>query len=147
MDRKIICPLSYGIQDYAREIIQYGSGKLDNNFVPLTDFMPIEEYNKIISSCSIVIMNHLRQQAVGNIVIMMYFGAKIFLNKENPVYEFFKNNGAVVFSMEELNGANMNKGLTEQEKNINKAILQKYWSRDVMNEKTKNLINTMNKDF
>lgn len=32
---------------------------------------------------------------------MMYFGAKVFLNKENPVYEFFKNNDAIVFSMEE----------------------------------------------
>ena len=91
-------------------------------------------------------MNHLRQQAVGNIVTMMYFGAKIFLNKENPVYDFFINIGAVIFSMEELNYENINLRLTKEEIEINKIILKKYWSRDIMVEKTKKLIELLNKD-
>lgn len=91
--RKIICPLSYGNKKYGQEVTNYAKYKFNDKFEPLIDFMPIEDYNKIISSCSVVVMNHLRQQAVGNIVIMLYFGAKVFLNKENPVYEFFINNG------------------------------------------------------
>lgn len=142
-NRKVICPLSYGSKEYANEIINYGNQTLGISFEPLTDFMPIDKYNEIISSCSIVVMNHLRQQAVGNIVIMLYFGAKVFLNRENPVYEFFKNNGAVIFSMDELTDKTIDMKLTREEKYINKEVLKKYWARDVMLEKTKNLINTM----
>lgn len=144
-NRKVICPLSYGLEEYAKEVINYGSTTLGDKFKYLINFMKIEEYNQIISTCSIVVMNHLRQQALGNIVIMLYFGAKVFLNKENPVYEFFKNNGAVIFSMEELTDKNIDIGLTEQDKNTNKEVLKKYWTRDVMLEKTKNLIETMRK--
>ena len=144
-NRKIICPLSYGSEEYAKEVINYGKKKFGDKFEPLVDFMKIEEYNQIISTCSIVVMNHLRQQAVGNIIIMMYFGAKVFLNKENPVYKFFKSNGAIIFSMEELTNENIKTELTEYEKNINKEILKKYWSRDVILKKTKNLIETMRK--
>lgn len=142
-NRKVICPLSYGEKEYGNKIIEYGKSKLNSKFEALVDFMPIEQYNRTISSCSVVVMNHLRQQALGNIVIMMYFGAKIFLNKENPIYEFFKNNGAVVFSMEELSNENINKDLTKYEKDVNREALKKYWSRDVILDKTKKLIETM----
>jgi dTDP-N-acetylfucosamine:lipid II N-acetylfucosaminyltransferase len=142
-DKKIISPLSYGDKDYANKIISYGNNKLMDKFEPLTDFMPIKRYNQILSSCSIVIMNHLRQQAVGNVIVMMYFGAKVFLNKENPVYEFFKNNDAILFSMEELTSENINNELTKEEKNINRKILIKHWSKDVILKKTKKLIETM----
>lgn len=141
--RKIICPLSYGSKDYADRIIAYGTKKLSLTFEPLKSFMEIDQYNKIISSCSVVIMNHIRQQAVGNIVIMMYFGAKIFLNKENPVYTFFKKNGAVIFCMEELTNEQVNNELTEEEKVINRELLKKHWSQKTMLEKTQNLIQTM----
>lgn len=138
--RKVICPLSYGDEKYANEIIRYGKSSIGREFEPLLNFLPISEYNKIISSCSVVIMNHIRQQAVGNIVIMMYFGAKIFLNQENPVYAFFKNNGAIVFSTDEINNNNIEKALTSEEKKINREVLKKHWSRDVMFNKTKQLI-------
>ena len=142
-DRKVICPLSYGLDNYAKEIINYAEKKLGDKFDPLINFIKIEEYNQIISTCSIVIMNHLRQQAVGNIVIMMFFGAKVFLNKENPTYDFFKNNGAVIFSMDELTDENINIELTEEQKNTNKEVLKKYWTRDVMLDKTRKLIQTI----
>ncbi|WP_121628875.1 TDP-N-acetylfucosamine:lipid II N-acetylfucosaminyltransferase [Poseidonibacter antarcticus] len=142
-NRQVICPLSYGLEDYAKEVIRHGETVLSNNFEALIDFMKIEEYNKIISTCSIVVMNHLRQQAVGNIVIMMYFGAKVFLNKDNPVYDFFINNGAIVFSMEELTNKNINIDLTEEEKIINKEMLKKYWAKEIILEKTKKLIKIM----
>ncbi|MDD2886295.1 MAG: TDP-N-acetylfucosamine:lipid II N-acetylfucosaminyltransferase [Aliarcobacter sp.] len=142
-DKKIICPLSYGDKDYANKIILYGNTKLMDKFEPLIDFMSIEKYNQTLSSCSIVIMNHLRQQALGNIILMIYFGAKVFLNKENPVYEFFKNNGAIVFSIEELTSENINNELTKKEKNINKEVLIKHWSKGVILQKTKKLIETM----
>jgi len=140
--RQIIVPLSYGNIEYRDQVIKYGENVLEN-FNPLINFMHIDEYNKIISTCSIVIMNHLRQQAVGNIVIMLYFGAKIYLNRENPVYDFFKRHNAIIFSIDELTNESINMKLTKDEIDTNRNILRMYWSRSVIMGKTKKLINLM----
>jgi len=142
-DSKIIAPLSYGNIAYRDKIIKVGKYIYGKQFIPLINFMSKEEYNKIISSCSNVIMNHTRQQALGNIIIMMYVGAKIFLRKENPVYSFFKNNNAIIFSIEELNNENFKRILAEAEIKQNREILISYWSRKVILQKTKKLIETM----
>lgn len=144
-NRKVITPLSYGGDiKYAQEVIRYGKKNLPDSFEPLTDFMNIDEYNKLISTCSVVIMNHLRQQALGNIISMLYFGAKVFLNKINPVYSFLINAGAIVYSMEELNSTTINSLLTKEEHEKNKKVLEAYWAKKVMIKKTKQLIKTVN---
>ncbi|WP_277640145.1 TDP-N-acetylfucosamine:lipid II N-acetylfucosaminyltransferase [Wolinella succinogenes] len=139
-DRKIICPLSYGNMHYAERIKNRGQFLFGDNFVPINDFLPISEYNKIIGSCSIVIMNHLRQQALGNILAMMYFGAKIFLNSENPIFHFLKRNGAVIFSLEELNNTSIMDGISDREIGTNREFLLGYWSENSVVRKTEKLI-------
>lgn len=102
-DRKVIAPLSYGDKVYAQTIIKNGKNSFGiQGFIPLIDFMPIYKYNEIIKSCSFVIMNHYRQQAFGNIIASLWYGAKVFLNKENNIYIFLKRNGFIVFSMTDL---------------------------------------------
>lgn len=142
-NKDIICPLSYGVDAYRDEICSVGNKLFNSQFNALTGFMPIDEYINILSSCSIVIMNHIRQQALGNIIIMLYLGAKVFLRKENPVYIFFKNEGAKIYSIEALekNSELINDKITEEDIALNKSILRKYWSRNVIQEKTKVLIN------
>lgn len=144
--RKIIVPLSYGDEIYKNEIIRYGKNIFEDNFYPLVDFIPLNEYYKIISSCSIVVMNHLRQQGMGNIIIMMFLGAKIFLNKENPAYQSLKNMGTIIFSMDELNNENICYNLTQEEIEINKNVLKNIYSKDAILDKTKDLIDIVMKD-
>jgi hypothetical protein len=146
-DRKIICPLSYGDPEYGKIVEMKAKEQFGDKVDTLATFLPINEYNKIISSCSVVVMNHLRQQAVGNIVSMLFLGAKVFLNKKNPVYDFFKNNGAVIFSIDELTDDSIGTILSEDEKHINKEVLKKYWTRDVILEKTRSLIYTLRKEI
>jgi hypothetical protein len=71
----------------------------------------------------------------------------VFLNKKNPVYDFFKNNGAVIFSIDELTDDSIGTILSEDEKHINKEVLKKYWTRDVMLEKTRSLIYALKKEI
>lgn len=141
-DRKIITPLSYCDPEYRTCIIREGAKLFFNNFMPLTDFMPIDEYLNIISSCSIIIMNHIRQQALGNIITMMYLGASVFLKKENPIYIFFKKEGAIIFNLDELekNHKLFDFRLSEDDVEKNKDILKFHWSRDKSHLKTKKLI-------
>ena len=140
--RSVIAPLSYGIQEYRDVIISRGKEKLRESFLPLVDFMPKDEYHQMIASCSIVIMNHLRQQAMGNIITMMYLGAKIFLNPKNPALDFFLNEGAYVFSIDILS-VDSDKAfepLSTEQIVQNRKILEKHWSAKVVEEKTRTLI-------
>lgn len=137
--RKVVAPLSYGDLAYKNYIIGQSKATLGSAFTPLIDFMPIDDYIEILQSCSIVIMNHLRQQALGNIVIALYLGAKVFLNKENPIYQFFINLDAVIYDIESL-GSEMDSKLTQPQIDKNRQILQEYWGREVILDKTTNII-------
>jgi hypothetical protein len=97
-DRKMVTPLSYGCPRYAREIKSEGTKQFGDRFVPLTSFLPIEEYNLIMSNCGIVIMNHYRPQAVGNIIAALYMGSKVFLNDTN-IYQYFNDLGCHIYSI------------------------------------------------
>jgi len=140
--RRLIMPLSYGDSNYATYIT---STMLKNNIpiTPLLNFMPLEEYNQIIFTCSIVIMNHKRQQGLGNIVALMYRGAKIFLNEDNPVYQYYKEKGAILFSINELNNKSIALPLSKKEIETNRKILKENLSAETMIKKTRNLIEIM----
>jgi len=142
--RKIIVPLNYGDVEYRNQIVHYGMKDFGDSFVPLIKFMPINDYLATISSCSIVIMNHLRQQAIGNIVIMLYLGAKVFLDPENPVFDFFKKQGAYIYALEEL-ATEIDSRLLPDQVEHNRTILRTNWSRNVILKKTKDIIAKLEK--
>lgn len=141
---KIITPLSYGNAVYRDSIMENGK-KMGNIFTPLIDFMPPKDYLKLISSCRYVIMNHLRQQAMGNIVMMMNLGASIFLNPENPAYSFFVDRGAHVFRVDDLSPSRNFRDfdLTDEQIEKNRSILKDHWGREEILQKTKKLIDVV----
>jgi hypothetical protein len=99
-NRQVNIPLSYGNTSYANSIIQYAKNVLPNNNKPLTDFLHLQEYNVLLSNCGIVIMNHYRQQAVGNVLAALYLGAKVFLNN-TTFYQYLKRIGCVIFLIDD----------------------------------------------
>lgn len=138
-DRKIICPLNYGDYDYRKVVTLEGAKRFGSNFVPLNDYMSINDYVKLIKTCSLVVMGHLRQQALGNIIIMMYLGAKVFLDKNNPIYIFFNKESAHIFSLEQL-PFESNTRLNYASIKHNQDVLHRHWSRSAISVKTKELI-------
>lgn len=141
-DRQVVAPLSYGNPQLVENLTAIGNEYFAGNFEPLMTFMPIEDYVSIIKKCGYVIMNHVRQQAVGNIVIMLYLGARVFVRQENPVYKFFKKAGVVLSTVQELESDPelLNKPLTEEERTRNRAFVSDYWSREKAYERTHKLI-------
>lgn len=127
-NRRIICPLSYGNSCYADLVENYGRKKFGLDFVPLRTFLSYQEYLKILQDCSAVIMNQVRQQAVGNISLMLFMGARIFLNEDNPLYEFYNDMGITVNSIRELseNPCLLDRTVSEQEIIKNRTILRKW---------------------
>ena len=141
-DKKIIVPLSYGNTRYRDIVSKRGKKLWGDSCIPIADFMPIQDYVNLVKSCSVVIMNHIRQQALGNIAIMMHLGATVFLRKQNPIYGFFKEEGAHIYAFDDLinNHELINIRLSNSEVEANRTILRKHWSRDAIHVKTRNLI-------
>ncbi|RTE65232.1 4-alpha-L-fucosyltransferase (Fuc4NAc transferase) [Amphritea opalescens] len=141
-NRYLIAPLSYGDKNYGEKISSIGNELFGKKFKPLTEFMPVKDYVATIRKCGYVIMNHKRQQAVGNIVIMLYLGARVFLREENPTYLFLKEQGVLLSSVQELEKdfSLLEKPLSVEEKETNKRLVSEYWGRDNAIRQTKNLI-------
>ena len=133
--RKLIVPLSYGDMSYAKKVVTVGSRSFPENFEPLVDFLSLKEYNRYISRCSVVIMGHRRQQAVGNVLVMLYRGAKVYLDKNNTLYAYLKRIGLAVYSVQEdLDQGNdqVFSALPTLAKQTNRAILEAEIGQDVL---------------
>ncbi|MFC0876842.1 TDP-N-acetylfucosamine:lipid II N-acetylfucosaminyltransferase [Saccharicrinis sp. FJH2] len=144
--RKIIVPLSYGDNKYQKQILAKGRSILKQNFHPVLNLMPIDEYNNIVCSCNVVIMNHIRPQAFGNILTSLWLGARVYLNKENTIYSFFKDLGILIFSIDEdldHSKSTTLSALNEHEVEHNKKILIEVFSYEKAIERTREIIHTI----
>ena len=125
-EKRIYCPLSYGNEAYRNLIIDVGAKELSQNFTPLVDFIPLREYNNLVKSCGIVIMNHKRQQAFGNIITMLYYGAKIFLDEQNSIFHYLTRIGIRVHSIQkdlEIFTSETLNNLTIEQQEANRKII------------------------
>lgn len=97
---KIVVPLSYGLNEYIDAVKTMGAELFGDSFYPLEDFIPLVEYNKVLREIDVAIFYNYRQQALGNIVALLYMGAKVYLSNKNPIYHFFKRMDVVIFDFD-----------------------------------------------
>jgi len=129
--RKVIVPLCYGDVNYAKKVIALGEKLLGESFVPLTKFSSLSEYNQIISGCGNVVMNHVRQQAVGNISAALLRGGKVYLRPENSIYKYYTRLGIKLFSLhDDLTRDNLDLKLSPEDIERNREIMSSVWARE-----------------
>lgn len=136
----LIIPLSYGDKKYAQVVKRYAQKRFKGEVLALENFMPFDRYMQVISSCSLVIMPHKRQQGVGNIVMLINLGAKVFLDKDNLLYDYLKEKGFVIFTLEDVLSPSFQVRLTAMQIAINKKLLYETWGERSILAKTKALI-------
>lgn len=141
-NRKLVVSLSYGCSRYKYFINLCGKIIFKNSFSPLLEFLPIEEYNRNLLSCNVMIFNHRRAQAIGNIIFGIWAGHKVFLRKCNPVYRYLKSLNVEVYSIEEdLLVENIS--TLEKEKQINnREIIMQYYSEKQIQRNYSEIIET-----
>lgn len=140
-DRSLYIPLSYGWgKEYICEVKKTAYTLFGSNFMPLDSFMPIEQYKSIIYSCNVAIYYHRRQQAIFNINNSLASGCKVFLNEENPVFQFYKKLGLVIFSVQkDLSQESINTPLRYEDAESNRRIIQKRYSQDTYKNNLENI--------
>ncbi len=143
IERKIIVPLSYGESYYRERVIKLGLDMFGERFVPLTNFMPLDQYTSTIQTCGFVMMNHLRQQAMGNIVIALHMGAKVYINKGSPLVSWLMKRGVIFGLTDNLDM----KPLNENDRKNNREIMYSNWGREIQAIKTRRLVDTILRRF
>lgn len=83
----ILIPLSYGDGEYADWITSKAKKVFGDAVICLREFLPYHEYLERINRCGLVVMNHARQQALGNIFWALSSGKQVFLNPGGVNYQ------------------------------------------------------------
>lgn len=110
-----ICPLSYGTSQIRKNVIKKGKKFFKEMFKPIVQFMPSEQYTKFISSIEIAIFGARRQEAAGNIILLLESGAKVFLREDNNTLNYYREKGYYIYSFEnDLNSIEDLKPLTPE---------------------------------
>lgn len=124
---RVLVPLSYGLSNYADEIITVGSAIFKDSFFPIKEFLSISKYKKLFERATFFIDDSHRQRAFGNILLCLEFGLKIYLNEKNPIYEFLISNQVFVFKTDDLSDKTL-RPLNAEEIINNKSFLIKNYS-------------------
>lgn len=145
--RKIFVPLSYGDEWYRDQVIARGRELFGDQFVPLMNFMSRSSYIDLLQSCGFVFMNHLRQQALGNICIMMLKGAKLYMNPDSVLYKWLKARGAIIDTVVPAEAGSSNADqklrlspLSDTERMQNRKVIEAWWGREAQRQKTLDLV-------
>ncbi|AVF58868.1 TDP-N-acetylfucosamine:lipid II N-acetylfucosaminyltransferase [Vibrio diabolicus] len=99
---EVICPLSYGDKTYAQSVINAGKVAFGDKFHPLTTFLSKVEYEKILEKVDVAIFAHDRQQAFGNIIVLLEMGKKVYLKNKTTHYKTLKRMGFNIYAIEEM---------------------------------------------
>ncbi|GAB5566156.1 MAG: hypothetical protein Wins2KO_32190 [Winogradskyella sp.] len=136
--RKVFVPLSYGDMFYKKVVLSKGKSVLKQRMFPITEFLSFEEYNSILKSCSVLIMNHKRQQAFNTIMMSLAAGCKVFLREENTIYSCLKREGFLIFSIQkDFDCENALNPLTEKEMLKNITLSQQLYNYDRVKNRIK----------
>lgn len=137
---KIFIPLSYGNKEYKKNIIDQAEICLGTRVNIIAEFLPYEQYMKILQKCDNVIMGHIRQQAMGNIIALLYLGAKIYFPEESVVYKDLLSKGYSVFTIANLTDEDLVKNpLNSKIIAIHRELLNAEWGKENNSLNTQNI--------
>lgn len=104
---KVIMPLSYGepwVRNMAKKV---GAMLFGKRLQTLEQYMPRNEYNSLMLSCSTMIIGYLEPAANGNIMTALWLGMRVYLSEKSMAYDYYKRIGCHIFSIEhDLNRKN-----------------------------------------
>lgn len=123
---RIVVPLSYGETAYADKISSLGLKLFGERFEPLREFLPLEQYLKLLSEVDIGVFAHDRQQGMGNIITLLGMGKTIYMDPEVSSFELLAGKGIEVKSVHDLTLTTLSPEIARQ----NERAVSDYFSRE-----------------
>ena len=145
-DSKLITPLSYSTLWVKNMINQVGHVLFKNQFFPLLNFMPRQEYNRLVQSCSVFIANHHRPNAFGNVLTALWLGARVYASKKNVQTRFLQRLGLHINTMEydfNTKNADLYNPHTDTEREEDRAILRSIYGKEQMDKNIDKIVSAL----
>ena len=121
----IFIPVAHGELDYRREIKKLALHKFGDSVKFSEKGLDMQSYFKRISTVGFAIFNFTMQEGLGNILFLVWNGAKIFLKEDSSVYKQFKAWELNIFTIEnDLNENNLSNFLDPIAASKNRSILE-----------------------
>jgi dTDP-N-acetylfucosamine:lipid II N-acetylfucosaminyltransferase len=117
----LVIPVSYGSDEYIRFLKKSVSSYKGGSIEFLDQFLAFDNYLKLLIESDGLIMNHLRPQGYGNILMMMYLNKPVFLNPRNISISDLDANGLKWIPLEKIGDAK--KGMSVQNKDAVRKLL------------------------
>lgn len=128
-DSRVVVPLSYdGDAEYIAEVVRVGREKFGKRFRPILEHQPLSQYLDTVAGCSSVIMGQRRQKALGNLIIALHSGSRVYLDPANPALAFLRDLGAQVGELADIGKDAL--GEIEVDADVlvtNRAALESFW--------------------
>jgi len=101
-DIKVYSILSYGDENYRSEVIKEGKRLLNDRFVPVTNYLTLDDYNNFLNEMDVIIFPADRQIGFGNLVNLVALGKKIYLNENVATKLYFHQIGVETYSVDDM---------------------------------------------
>lgn len=140
---QLICPLSYGGSvEYRDRVCAEGRRIFGKKFMAVKEMMQADDYARFLSDVDIVLMNHQRQQGLGNIMALLFLEKKVFMRKNTTSYDFLVENGCKIESIEILDQISFNDFINfTDELKKNRNVMKEMLSDEFPLNRWKNLFN------
>lgn len=129
---KVFCPLSYGgTTEYVNNVISVGEKIFGDKFIPVLEYMSINEYSQLLADIDIAILAFDRQQATANLEILAYYGAKVYMKKDCALWEHYvERDKCAFYDIDNLKISTFENfcEFSPENKEINRNYFSKIWS-------------------
>ena len=145
-DTEVVLPLSYGAQWMANIVAKVGRFIFGKRARILNTYMPLEEYNAMMLSCSTIIIGYTQPAAQGNIITALWLGMRVYLSEMSFAYDYFKRIGCKVYSIErDLKRKNKDvfAPMSNEDVAANREILKQWYSVPAMHKKNLEIVKAL----
>jgi hypothetical protein len=120
IEANLYFPVSYGDLKYVKflkkKLASYPLGKVEF----IDRYMSFDEYLEFLKSADALFMNNIRPQGYGNVLMMLYLGKPVFLNKKNISLSDLEQNGILTNDWSDMNSIlRLDKDIDNKESIIN----------------------------
>lgn len=108
---------------YQKRVIDVGRKYFGERLHLLTEQREYNDYARVLNTMDIGIFDIDRQMAQGTIFLLLYYGKRVFVSKDNGNLNEYKKLGIDIYDVEDLTLASINTPLMTEQKNRNRERL------------------------